>query len=324
MHRKKIVSSVLFFIIGATLLWFVYRDFDARELKTALKNIRYEWIIVSVGFGLVSHFLRAMRWKMLISTMGHKPRTINLFLSVIVLYFTNLIIPRGGEVSRCAVISRYEKIPFVKLIGTVFVERIVDFLTFILIFLILLVWQFSFFRTVFSYPEFKLDFSSLNDKLIPAVLIVILSGILIFVLAKFRIFNRIFLMVKKLKGDFLEGIFVILHMKGRLSFILYTLLIFLLWFLMLYVMFFAYPATTGLTFRVAILTYTFANLAYLLPIQAGIGAWHFIVISCLFFYGIDKETGMIFALIAHTFTNLIFLIFGPVAMAFLPVVNSKK
>ena len=89
-------------------------------------------------------------------------------------------------------------------------------------------------------------------------------------------------------------------------------------------MFFAYPATINLSFMAAILTYTLANLAYLLPIQAGIGTWHFIVISCLFFYGIDKETGMIFALIAHTFTNLIYLALGPLALSMLPVINSVK
>ena len=120
-----------------------------------------------------------------------------------------------------------------------------------------------------------------------------------------------------------------MHRKKILSSVLFfiigvTLLIFLMWFFMLFVIFFAYPATAGLTFMVAVLTYTFANLAYLLPIQAGIGTWHFIVISCLFFYGIDKGTGMLFALIAHTFTNLIFLIFGPVAMALLPMVNNKN
>ena len=92
---------------------------------------------------------------------------------------------------------------------------------------------------------------------------------------------------------------------------------------MLFAVFFAYPPTNKLSFVVAVLTFAFGTLAYLLPIQAGIGAWHFIVINCLFFFGIDKETGMIFALIAHTFTNLIFLIFGPIAMALLPLFNSS-
>ena len=324
MQNKRIFSSFVFFLIGVTLFWFVYRDFDFTELKSTLKDIRYGWVILSIGFGMVSHYFRALRWKLIITPIGHEPRLINLYLSVIVLYFTNLIIPRGGELARCAVITRYEGIHFIKLTGTVLVERIVDLLMFLLIFLVLIIGQFQFFNTIFNYPEFKFDFSSINNKYIPILVSIFSTGILILVLGRVGVFKKIRGKLKKARNDFIEGTSAIAHMEGRILFLVYTLLIFFSWFLMLYMMFFAYPATINLSFMAAILTYTLANLAYLLPIQAGIGTWHFIVISCLFFYGIDKETGMIFALIAHTFTNLIYLALGPLALSMLPVINSVK
>jgi uncharacterized membrane protein YbhN (UPF0104 family) len=110
MHKKKILSSIIFFILGVTLFWFVYRNFNFSELRTALQDIRFGWIIVSIGSGLLSYFIKALRWKMLINTIEYKPATVNLFLSVIILYFTNLIILGGGEVSKCVVIWKYEKI----------------------------------------------------------------------------------------------------------------------------------------------------------------------------------------------------------------------
>jgi glycosyltransferase 2 family protein len=324
MFRNKILPSIVFFIIGISLFWFVYRDFNFIELSNSLKYIKFKWIIVSIGFGLLSQLVRALRWKMLIDTMGYKPKTVNLFISVIVLYFTNLIIPRGGELSRCTVISKYDKVPFVKLIGTVFIERIVDLFAFLLILLIVFIWQFQFFETVMNYPEFKFDFSSYHIKLLHGLILFIITIILIYILVKFRIINKIVLKIRHFKNEFTEGIMVILHLKKRVKFILYTFAIFFLWLLGLYVIFFAYPSTDKLPFVVAILTYTFGTLAYLLPIQAGIGTWHFIVINCLFFYSIDKESGMIFALIAHTFTNLIFLIFGPIVLALLPLINNTN
>jgi len=324
MHKKKIIFSIIFFILGVILFWYVYRNFNFDELKNALHNVRFGWIIVSIMFGLVSQFIRALRWRMLINTMGYKPIISNLFLSVIILYFTNLIIPRGGEVSRCLVISKYEKIPFVKLVGTVFVERITDLFAFFLILFVLVICQFGFFKTVLSYPGFKINYSDHHFKLFPVLLIFILITILVSSMIKFKIFNKIYLKLKKLKGEFIEGISVIMHMKKKINYIVYTFVIFLLWLLMLYVVFFAYPPTEKLSFIVALLTYALGTLAYLLPIQAGIGAWHFIVINCLFFYGIDKEAGMIFALVAHTFTNLIYLIFGPIALALLPVLNNTN
>jgi glycosyltransferase 2 family protein len=323
MQNKRILPSIIFFLVGVALFWYVYRNFRFSEFISALKNVRFGWVIVSIGLGLLSHFVRALRWKMLINTMGYTPRTTNLFLSVIILYFTNLIIPRGGELSRCLVITKYEKVPFVKLVGTVFLERITDLFAFLLIFLILVIWQFNFFKTVMSYTGIKIDFSILYLKLFPFLIISVCIALLVFAMVKFRIFDKIFLKLKRIKGEFMEGIVVIMHLKEKLKYFLSTFIILALWFLMLDVMFFAYPPTDKLTLIAAILTYTFGTFAYLLPIQAGIGTWHFIVINCLLFYGIDKESGMIFALIAHTFTNLIFIIFGPIALALLPVVNSK-
>jgi len=324
MKKRRIISSIIFFLIGVTLFWFVYRNFKFSELLNALKDIRIGWVIASVGLGLLSHFVRALRWKMLINTMGYSAGTTNLFLSVIILYFTNLIIPRGGEISRCAVVTKYENVPFVKLVGTVFLERITDLSAFLLILLILVICQFSFFKTVMSYPGFKMDFSFHHMKIVPILLIFIFLAILVLALIKFGIFHKIYLKLKQVKGEFIEGAAVIQHLTEKLKYFMYTFLILALWFLMLYVMFFAFPPTDKLTFMAAVLTYTFGTLAYLLPIQAGIGTWHFIVINCLFFYGIDKESGMIFALIAHSFTSLIFLIFGPIALALLPLVNNTS
>lgn len=324
MQNKKILSSIVFFLIGVALFWFVYRNFNFSEFINALTKVRFRWVIVSIVLGLLSHFVRALRWKMLISTMGYNPGTTNLFLSVMILYFTNLIIPRGGELSRCLVITKYEKVPFVKLVGTVFLERITDLFAFFLIFLILVIWQFNFFKTVMSFAGIKIKFSAIYLKLFPFLIITICLGILVFALVKFGALNKFFLKLKRIKGEFTEGLEAIKHLKEKLKYFLLTFLILALWFLMLYVMFFAYPPTKNLSFIAAVLTYTFGTFAYFLPIQAGIGTWHFIVINCLLFYNIDRESGMIFALIAHTFTNLIYIIIGPIALALLPLVNNKN
>lgn len=322
MLRNKILSSVIFFAVGAALFFFVYRNFNYTNLLSSLHQVKFRWIIVSVVFGLFSHFIRAIRWKLLINTLGYRPGNTNLFLSVLVLYFTNLIIPRGGEIARCGVLYRYESIPVVRLAGTVLAERISDLLTFLLILLVLVLWQFDFFRTVFASLHLNLSFTTMHNKILIGSIILITILVLLWGLKKLRIRIKAYTKVKKLENEFIEGIRVILRLKEKGKYLLYTLLIFFMWFLMLYVLFFAFAPTNKLSFTVAVLTYSFGNIAYLLPIQAGIGAWHFIVINCLFFFGIDRESGMIFALIAHTFTSLIFLIFGPIAMALLPLVNS--
>jgi hypothetical protein len=93
---------------------------------------------------------------------------------------------------------------------------------------------------------------------------------------------------------------------------------------MLYVVFFAYEPTSHLSFWMAVITFAISSFAFILPIQAGIGAWHFLVIQSLFLFGIDKDTGAVFALISHTFTNLIFLAVGTLAFILLPIINNKE
>ena len=92
---------------------------------------------------------------------------------------------------------------------------------------------------------------------------------------------------------------------------------------MLYVVFFAYAPTRDMTFSAAIFTYTIGTLAFLLPIQAGIGVWHFLVIQSLFLFGLDKVSGGMFALIAHTFTNLVYLVFGTLGFLIIPLTNNN-
>ena len=135
MNKKKPITGTIFFIIGVGLFWYVYQDINIQSIKDALKELKYSWILLSVILGLISTFVRALRWKMLIESIGYKPKTLNLFLSVQILYFINLVIPRGGELARCGIVAKYEKIPFAKLLGTVFIERLTDFIAFIIIFI---------------------------------------------------------------------------------------------------------------------------------------------------------------------------------------------
>jgi hypothetical protein len=134
-------------------------------------------------------------------------------------------------------------------------------------------------------------------------------------------------MLVRLFHQFSEGMRTIMQIRGyrkKWLFVLYTLLIITLWLLMLYVVFFAYAPTSGLTLRAAVITFTISSFAFILPIQAGFGAWHFIVIQCLLLFGVGVEQASVFALVAHTFTNLVFLVAGTLAFVLLPVVNHRR
>ncbi|HEY5588278.1 MAG TPA: lysylphosphatidylglycerol synthase transmembrane domain-containing protein, partial [Candidatus Paceibacterota bacterium] len=188
MNTKKLITGTFFFIIGVGLFWYVYKDININSIIEALKDLKYSWIFLSIILGLMSNIIRALRWKMLIDSMGYKPKTLNLFLSVQILYFINLVIPRGGELARCGIIAKYEKIPFAKLLGTVFIERLTDFIAFIIILTGVFFLQLSFIRKIFS--TLKMNPSSFQSKILIFALIAILFTLLYWLFKKIGLLKR--------------------------------------------------------------------------------------------------------------------------------------
>jgi len=130
--KKKFLLDALkyifFFGAGIMLFIWVYQGQDLRNIWEGLSRFHYGWIAASFIVFLFSHLFRAMRWRMLIESIGYKPGLFNTFLSILVMYLANYALPRLGEVTRCGILKRYEGVPFTSQLGTVLVERIVDVL----------------------------------------------------------------------------------------------------------------------------------------------------------------------------------------------------
>jgi len=333
---KKFLNIFKYFIfLGAGILvfWWVYKDEPLDKYKGAFQHLNYFWIIVSIFFSVLSQISRAMRWNMLIRPLGYNPKLYNSFLSVLSLYFVNLLLPRAGEVFRCTLLSRYEKIPFAKLAGTVFVERMADLITLMMLAVVIIVSQLKVFATFFeSHPDIRDNalriFSARN-------LLIGISAVILVILA-FVLFNHYYhrnkhdkgnLFVKRIRlirQNFFEGIKSISKLENKWIFIGHTLFIFVMWLFMLFVIFKAYPPTQHLTIQTGMITFLMGGLAMLAPVQGGIGPWHFMVYETLFIYGIDKADGKVFALIAHASTNLIYLVLGMAALLIIPLLNRSK
>jgi len=329
----SILKYLAFLSIGILVFWWVYKDEPISKYRSDFSNLNYWWILLSVFLNILSQVSRAIRWNMLIKPLGYSPRLSNSYFSVVLLYFVNLLLPRAGEVFRCTVLSRYEKIPFAKLAGTVFVERTVDFITLMILAVLIVLSQFGVFTSFFSaHPEVR---ENLQNILSVKNILLGLGALLILGVA-FVIFNMYYrkhrtnkgnMFVKRLrliKHNFVLGIKSIAKLENKWAFLGHTVFIFLMWLLMLYVIFFAYEPTSHLSLETGMITFLMGGLAMLAPVQGGIGPWHFMVYETLFIYGIDKADGKVFALIAHSSTNLIYLVLGLAAFIILPLINARR
>jgi glycosyltransferase 2 family protein len=321
----KIINFLAFFAIGAFIFWLVYKDQDIEHIKSVLRNdVNYFWIVVSLFIGLLSHFSRTVRWGLMIEPISHKPRFINTFLAVMVGYLMNMVFPRMGEISRCGVLSRYEKVSFTKLLGTVVAERAVDMVSLLVLLGIV----------IFSQFGQMLRFLGDNPEIEAKVLALITSPLLITGLAALLIpayifrktlqhtlfYKKVFTILMNLK----EGFISVRSVNKKGWFIFHSVAIWLLYYLMLYVVFFAFGFTSHLGPIAGLTTFVLASFGMVAPVQGGIGAWHFMAMEALALYGVSKDNGVIFAFVAHGSMTAMIIVIGIISVLVLPFINRRK
>ena len=116
--------------LGAFLFWLAYRGHNFGRMFDAISEVRWGWVAAAVVLSVAAHYSRALRWGLLLEPFGYRPRRLNLFFAVMVMYLANMAIPRSGEVARCGVLAKYERISFSRSLGTVVTERIADVIVF--------------------------------------------------------------------------------------------------------------------------------------------------------------------------------------------------
>jgi uncharacterized protein (TIRG00374 family) len=267
---------------------------------------------------LVSHYVRALRWNMIIRSMGYHPRQTVVFLTVMIGFFFNLLFPRLGEVLKCTYLGKQEKIPVDKLIGTMVAERIVDLLCLVLVIAITV---FSQLDLIGGYSEemmqairLKLDFGPLAW----AVSILILSIIIILIyryLYKATSSDKKTGIAKFIKG-IIQGFSAIRKLDKPQIFIFHTILIWFLYLSSIRVGFWAMEETLSLGWAPSFTILTFGSFAMIVT-QGGIGAYQLAVQKTLTFYGISEVSGLAFGWLLWSVQTLMLLVTGPIALAIL-------
>lgn len=325
----NILKYLLFLAIGVAVFYYIYKEVDIETLKTQVSNINWWWIVLSLIVGMLSHTCRAMRWNMLINTAGYQTNLFRTLCAVMSMYFTNLIIPRGGEIVRCTALSRTDNIPFARLLGTVVVERTVDILLMIVIAAILIVFQIDFLRGFFETPGHEGMLDKISFLFSPWFWIIcgIVGIALIWALWHFRQKFAQIKFIQPIIGiltKFWEGIITITKLDHPWVFIFQSLFIYFAYFMMMLLTFYCFAPTHEMTFGAGLTTFIMGGLAMLAPVQGGIGPWHFMVYETLALYGVALEDGKIFALISHTTTNGFSLIVGAMCLVYLTIRGRKN
>ncbi|MEI8046455.1 MAG: lysylphosphatidylglycerol synthase transmembrane domain-containing protein [Bacteroidota bacterium] len=329
---KNIISLTISLGIGFFFIWLSLIKLtpdQKKDIIIAIRNANFWWVALAIPLGILSHFLRAIRWKMLIETMGYKPRNSNMFFAVMIGYFSNLALPRLGEVSRCTILTKYEDIPFDKSFGTVITERAFDMIVFIALFFFVIIYQADrlsdfFNKEIYGLIENKLHLNNLNSLLviIVIVLIILFSILFLFFWNKIQT-NKIFIKVKEIILGFVEGLKSLTKVKNLWLFGFYTFSIWSLYLAMAYIVFFSIPASSGLGIDAGLAVLVFGSIAIMI-VQGGIGIYPEFVSKTLFLFQVVKTQGLALGWLIWTSQNLTIVVVGIISLILLPILNNRK
>ncbi len=282
--------------------------------------------------GLISHFFRALRWNLLVSTLGYETKTSATFYALMTGYLFNIVVPRLGEITRCGVLHRHSKVPFSILFGTVLSERFFDMICLILLISVTVLLQLSFLQSFLAeYIYFPLLHRFENNYFLIIITFIAAVAVLFFL---FKFFKKRFQKAKpegrmswlkmQIKG-MLSGIKTIRYMRKRWTFIFYTLMIWVNYFLMVYLCFFAIRGTSHLGLSEGVTVLSLGSLGIVAPVPGGIGTYHFIVIKILTeLYNIQSEYAVSYAYIAHASQILMLLLAGLFSVLMISFFMKKK
>lgn len=302
------------FALAAALLWLSLRSIPEVEGGSKAEFIWQTWLhsnkwyLIVMGIvAIVSHVLRAYRWKMLLEPTGNTVGLGTSFLSLMIGYLVNLAVPRGGEISRCYNLLKLEKTPVEISFGTVVAERVIDVICLIILIGISFVVEWDKLMTFINSLPFATGGGGYKWVTLAVVGLGGLAG-LFFLLRK----NE---KLRKIALGFKEGLLAVFKLQNSFVFIVLSVLIWLLYFVMSYFVIIAFPETSVLEFSAVLTLFTMGAIAMAAPLPGGAGSYHTIVpLGLVMLYNLPKGDAIAFVFIFHAWQTFIMIVGGVLSL----------
>lgn len=325
---KTFLQYAFIFLITGLLIWFALSGLTGENkgeyLLDTWRSADKWWLLAMAVIAVISHLLRAERWRMLLEPSGYKPTLKSSFLSLMIGYLVNLVIPRGGEVSRCYNLYKLDKTPVEISFGTVVVERIIDLVCLLLLIAAAFIveWE-KLFAFIGSLPIGTGDNSSrLMILAIAGVVLLLILAIAIWLVKRNKKLNAF--IIRTWHG-FKDGLLSIFRLKNKGLFIFYSVTIWFLYFLMSYTVILAFPETKHLGVSAVLSLFAIGSIAMAAPLPGGTGSYHVLVPQGLvFLYNIAEPDAIAFTFIFHGWQTAIMIAGGAISLIITTVILKRR
>ena len=330
-RTKSVIQFVVLLGIGILLTWLSLKAVwgERDKIVNSFKTANYFWVFISVIISVFSHLLRAYRWNYLLKPAGYSVKPVNAVGAVLVGYFANYGLPRMGEITRCTLVTRYDKVPFEIALGTVITERIIDTLLLLVIFVLTLFAQFSELSALaakYIFIPLKTKLGGMSEN--PVQLIILVAILLAIVLGFFLLRKKISALLTGKFGNIIKGfgkgLSSVKDVKHKFQFILLSFAIWAAYFYSLYFCFFAFEGTSHLGQAECLVLLLFGTFGVVFS-PGGLGAYQAIITALLIStYGIDTISAVAFPWMSWTAQFIVIVVLGIASLIVLPLINKNR
>ena len=323
----KFLKIGFFFLVGILLIWWSLHQIPPQEwdkFTKALAKSKF-WLIIPIFFILaLSHFIRALRWRLIMEPLGYKPSIMNTFLAVLIGYLANLAIPRLGEVLKCTLLAKYEKVPAEKIVGTIVAERAFDVISLGIVFLLALTLQFNVIKAGWQQLQSGGSTATSSNYTLLIILGIIAFLVIVAVILFFTLrhkFESIISPIKKIIKGIWEGVISATKLKKHNLFFFYSFSIWFLYLLATYIGLYGTEGTAS-SFSTAISCLAYASIGMIIT-PGGIGAYAYFMAKVLELNGIEYTLGLANGTLQWFSQVIIVIVLGGLALIMLPFINKQ-
>lgn len=316
---------ILPFLLGAAILYWMYRGSSWSDIRDMLLHrMKWGWMAVSLIFGVLPQVMRGLRWRIALEPTGEHPRRATCVFSIFVSYAASLVVPRIGEITRCGTLSHHDGTSFVKGLGTVVTERIVDAFFMALVTVVAIFSQRNTFSAFLDNTGTNLSdilhrFTA-TGYLVVAVCLAALVAMGIVAMRKLRVFGK----VRNVLHDLWEGIISLSKMKSLWLYMFYSVAIWFCYYLHFSLTLYCFDFTASLSQLDALAIFCAGSYAVLIPTPNGAGPWHFAVKTMLVLYGVSAGNAILFALVVHAMQTGLIIVLGVTGLICLQFIPRRK
>lgn len=324
---KRIVCYVAMLVLAAWLLWMSFKGIKWADFIAGFKSCRWGWIVASMVFGFLGFCFRAWRWRLMLRQLDTSASFYGAYEGLTIGNLANFALPRVGEIVRSGVAAKKTRgnLTFEGAIGTVVVERAWDLICLLIITLAFLVLAWDSFGYFIKNQIFTWESSASVNGWIYFIIIALaalaLSGIAFYILRKSLIGRKLKSFVKKLW----EGASAAFKMKAKYKFLILTVLLWGSFVVTGRCTLMAFPTLSSLGWIDALFLMITGSLGWAVPVQGGLGAYHFIVsLAMVQMYAVEKSEAMVFATISHESQAVIMILCGALSLISFSLMKKKK